>query len=110
MPEEHNFETEGDVREFVEANDDKAVKIREEPSGAIYFTAGEDGEFTIILDADEEGLPPHEAQPNGDDYTFDDPAYSEPEVVDADDAPEPQKHPLVEALEEAGAESGGLDL
>lgn len=82
MPTSVNITTEGDSRQFVEQNPDKAVKLMRSGDEKPVYHVSHDGEFTVVLVWDDGTI---ELGPIlGDDYVLDE---YDVEIVDADEVP-----------------------
>lgn len=107
------FETEGDVREYVEANQDEAVLISASRDGgdthddAIWFHA-RDGDFSVVLDY-EDG-PTRDGPILGDDMEFPD-AYTVEGTRPVDEVPEVETpdNPMDELLDQLEAAMDEMD-
>lgn len=83
--EQPSFDTEGDVREYVEENPDEAVRTRVVGEGLVWFHVDADGDFQVVLEPDEGDPKPGPIL--GDDFHFT-PINTEREVRDADEVPD----------------------
>lgn len=94
-----DFETEGDVREYVEENTEEAVLVSVDEHGDVWFHVDNEGDFAVTLDPLPPEANPHAGPILGDDYEFP-PTYTVQGTRDADEVPERGTHPLEEMLDQ----------
>lgn len=88
MSEQHQFETEGDARQYLEQNPDEAVEIEHLDTGnCAWLRVDGEGELRAFMQHPLVGLT--EASTYGDEERLDDDPNLAVTAIDADDAPVP---------------------